>query len=124
MARLLPLLLLAVGSLLVAIAREYATRSRNDRVYRPRRDLWGFSNGFTGGPAQPEPGTTWIVNRSELEGLRDAYSSAAVDPERALWRCGGCQAYYHEASVEVLKAQNSGCCALCGSPDLGPVRVV
>jgi hypothetical protein len=122
-ARLLPLLLFLVGLLIVVIARQQAMRHRSDRVYRPRSSPWGFPGGAGERAASARGGTNWVVRRSELEGVRDAYSSAAIDPQAALWRCGGCQAFYHQGSVDVLDAQNGGRCALCGSGDLRPVRV-
>jgi len=120
MARLLPLLLALAAFLLVAIARQQAARSRSDRTYRPRpssRHGWG-------GSGHAADGTQWVVRRAELEGLRDAYSSAALDPGQPLHRCGGCQAYYHQSSLNALKADNHGRCALCGSDDLRAVHVL
>jgi len=120
-ARLLPLLFFLVGLLVVVILRQQATRPRSDRVYRPRANPWGFPGGT---PRRSDPGTNWIVARSELAGVRDAYSSAAIDPDAPLWRCGVCQACYHRHSVDALAAHNAGRCALCGSDDLRAVRVV
>ncbi|MCL4763695.1 MAG: hypothetical protein KJ018_18295, partial [Burkholderiales bacterium] len=48
----------------------------------------------------------------------------SLDPQRPLFRCGGCQAWYHEASVRALDLDNGGRCALCGSPDLRAVRML
>ena len=99
-------------------------RPRSDRVYRPRANPWGFPGGAAGRTAGAEAGTNWVVPKSALEGLRDAYSSAAIDPDAPLWRCGGCHACYHRQSVEALESHNAGRCTLCGSDDLRPVRVV
>jgi len=123
-ARVLPLLLFIVGLVIVLIARQQAMRPRSDRVYRPRAGPWGYRGRMAGGAAQPDAGTNWVVARRELEGVRDAYSSAAIDPDAPLWRCGGCQACYHRASVDALESGNGGRCALCGSGDLRPVQVV
>ena len=123
MASVLPLLLFFVGLLIFVIARQQSTRARSDRVYRPRGSPWG-SPGAAARASSRGAGTNWVVPRDELDGLRDAYSSAAIDPDAPLWRCGGCQACYHRASVDALESANGGRCALCGSDDLRPVRVV
>ena len=118
MARLLPLLLALAALLLFVIVRQKAARPRTDRTYRPRpaaRPAAGASG---------EDDTQWVARRADIEGLRDAYSSAALDPNEALVRCGGCQAYYHASSLDALKRQNRGGCALCGSHDLRPVHVL
>lgn len=120
MARLIPLLLLLFGLLIVAVLCQHTLRPRSDRVHRPRPRRGGAS-------ARAEnagPGANWIVAAAELVGVRDAYSSAAIDPRAPLWRCGGCQACYHQPSIAALRSQNARRCALCGSDDLRPVRVV
>ena len=124
MARVLPLLLFLVGLVIFAIARQQSMRPRGDRIYRPRARPWGFPGGMAGRTAVDGAGTNWVVPRHELEGVRDAYSSAALDPDAPLWRCGGCRACYHRASVDALATGNGGRCALCGSDDLRPVQVV
>jgi rRNA maturation endonuclease Nob1 len=60
---------------------------------------------------------------AELAGVRDAYTSATIDPRQPLIRCGHCQAVYHRTSLDALRADNSGGCAICGSRDLGPVTL-
>ena len=65
-----------------------------------------------------------MTPRADLTGVRDAYSSAAIDPDQRLYRCGGCQSYYHQSSLQALRADNMGRCALCGSPDLRSVQVL
>jgi hypothetical protein len=117
------LVLFLVGLLIVAIARQHSPRARSDRVYRPRANPWGFPGGVSGPARSADEGMNWIVRRAELDGVRDAYSSAAIDAQAPLWRCGGCQAYYHQGSVAALESQNAGRCALCDSADLRPVRV-
>lgn len=116
MARLFPLLLLLAAVLMVVSMLRQSSRPRSDHTYRPRT------------AARPGRGgrerANWVVPAAELKGLRDAYSSATIDPEQPLYRCGGCLAYYHRPSLEALREQNHGRCALCGSDDLGAVRVV
>ncbi len=64
-----------------------------------------------------------IVRRSELAGLRDAYSSAPIDAGQPLVRCGNCLSVYHADSFAVLQRENGGSCVICHSTDLGPVRL-
>jgi hypothetical protein len=124
MARLIPLLLALAVFLIWLIARHQATRPRSDRTYRPRAN-----SGTRDGRASSawadgaDYGCDWVVARSELGGVRDAYSSAELDASKPLFRCGGCQAYYHRTSLDALRAQNFGRCTLCGSNDLRAVQV-
>jgi hypothetical protein len=119
MVRLLPLLVF-IG-LAVAFAMAFTgTRRGPDGTHRPR-PKWRF--GSTDAPPRARAGTVHIVERTQLAGLRDAYSSEPVDAARALARCGGCQALYHMESVHALRRDNHGRCAVCGSTDLGPVRI-
>lgn len=112
MVRLLPLILLA---LLAYLLFRQGGRPRSDRIYRPRASpFWRRT-----APAD----TRWVVARAELDGVRDAYSSAAIDASQPLFRCGGCQAWYQESSVRALDLDNRGRCALCGSVDLREVAV-
>ena len=117
MARLFPLLIL-LALLVVAIVARQHVRPRSDRVYRPQANPFGRRRPDAGGDAN------WVARRADAEGLRDAYSSESIDPDRALYRCGGCQAWYHEASVAALQRENGGRCALCGNADLREVRIV
>ena len=118
MARLLPLLLLLLAGFVIYVVLRQGARPRSERVFRPHASPFGRR------PQQADAGTHWVVSRDELVGLRDGYSSAAIDPAKPLFRCGGCQAYYHEDSVLALRMQNGGRCALCGSGDLRDVHVV
>ena len=124
MARLLPLLLALAVFLVWLITRQQADRPRSDRTYRPRANHRGgggaASSAWAGGT---DHGTDLVVERSELSGLRDAYSSAELDASKPLYRCGGCQAYYHRSSLDALRAQNFGRCTLCSSHDLRAVQV-
>ncbi len=123
MARLLPLLLfLAMVVTLVLKVRGFGQPPRAGNTYRPRPKWWGP---FGAGGDRPggRPGTVHIVSRRELAGVRDAYSSAAIDPVKPVVRCGGCQAFYHAASLDALQRDNDGRCAVCGGTDFGPVRL-
>lgn len=122
MARLIPLLLALAVFLVWLIARQQADRPRSDRSYRPRANPRGGASpsGWAGGA---DHGTDWVVARSDLAGVRDAYSSAELDVSKPLYRCAGCQACYHRSSLDALRAQNFGRCTLCGSQDLRAVQV-
>lgn len=123
MARLLPLLLfLAMVVTLVLNLRGLGQPRRSGHTYRPRPKWWDVF-GAGGGEPRGRPGTVHIVSRRELAGVRDAYSSAAIDPAKPIVRCGGCQAFYHATSVDALRQDNAGRCAVCGSTDLGAVRL-
>jgi hypothetical protein len=105
MARLLPLLLAPAVVLVWLITRQQADRPRSDRTYRPRADPraggGALPSAWAGGA---DHGTDWVVARSELGGVRDAYSSAELDASKPLCRCGGCQAYRHRSSLDALRA--------------------
>ncbi|MFN0300096.1 MAG: hypothetical protein ACKVQU_07045 [Burkholderiales bacterium] len=91
-------------------------------TYRPRarwRD-WFFGPG----DRSAQRGLAHVVKRAELAGVRDAYSSASIDPDRPLYRCAACQSFYHDASVSALARANHHRCAVCGGTDIGPVRIV
>jgi hypothetical protein len=119
MARLFPILLfiaMAIGFIIV-----FSRLGRGPRgTYRPRA-RWRFGQGEA--PPAGRPGTVHIVPRTQLADLRDAYSSAPIDADRPLARCGACLAFYHAESVQALRKDNHARCAVCGSTDLGPVRV-
>lgn len=124
MARLFPLLLALAVFLVWLIARQQAGRPRSDRTYRPRANPRGRAGAESSAwSGDVDPGSDWVVARSELAGVRDAYSSAELDASKPLYRCGGCQAYYHRSSLDALRAQNFGRCTLCGSQDLRAVQV-
>lgn len=93
-------------------------RPRGARTYRPRA-RWGAP---AGGDAPP--GTVHVVKASDLAGVRDAYSSAPIDPAKPLLRCGRCLSLYHSESVAALDRENRGRCATCGGTDLAAVHVV
>ena len=118
MARLIPLLLF-IGVcfwLLTFVSRT----SRGNGTYRPR-PRWPEWFGTAAKPT--EEGTVHVVRRSELAGLRDAYSSAAIDPAQPLVRCGKCLSVYHADSYAVLRRENGGSCVICRGTDLSPVRL-
>lgn len=117
MARLFPLLVLLALVALALVVRRHS-RPRSDRVYRPRAQPFGRRSAAPGGDAN------WVASRADVEGVRDAYSSENIDPGRVLYRCGGCQAWYHDASVDALEREHGGRCALCGGADMREVRLI
>jgi hypothetical protein len=118
MARILPFLIFLVIAVVFTLAFTSARRGPRG-TYRPRA-RWRFG---TDAAPPAKAGTVHIVPRGQLAGLRDAYSSAPLDADRPLARCGACQAFYHAESVQALRRDNHGRCAVCGSTDLGPVRI-
>jgi hypothetical protein len=120
MARLLPLLVFIAIAVFFATLILRSWQRPPPGTHRPRA-RWRF--GAESGPPPAPAGTVHIVPRSQLAGLRDAYSSAAIDPTRPLARCGACQALYHADSVLALRRENHGRCAVCGNTDIGPVRL-
>ena len=89
---------------------------------RPRTRWRDWFFGHVDRPAQF--GLAHIVKRAELAGVRDAFSSASIDPDRPLYRCATCQSFYHDVSVSALARENHHRCAVCGGADIGPVKIV
>ncbi len=50
-----------------------------------------------------------------MDGLRDAFTGAILDPALGLFRCTSCQVYYHRESYEVVRSENAGQCVACSS---------
>ncbi len=115
MARLIPLLFLMIAAAVLYALR--AARPPHDRAtYRPRAShAW---------PRTGKPGVAHVMTHAELAGVRDAYTSATIDPHQPLIRCGHCQAVYHRTSLDALRADNGSRCAICDGHDLGPVTLV
>jgi hypothetical protein len=117
MARFLPLIVfVAVCFWLIS---RISGLPRGARTYRPRPRWQDWGGGVQ---KSVKPGTVHIVRHGELAGLRDAYSSAPIDPAQSVFRCGKCLSVYHASSIAVLQRENGGCCMVCGGTDIGPVR--
>lgn len=54
----------------------------------------------------------------DLRGLHDALTGAALDIGRGLYQCTTCKVFYHNDSIELLRAENSGRCVSCQSATL------
>ena len=118
MARLLPLLIFVVLAIFLVLQRPgSSSRARDPRAYRPRRRFrdWRGGNARRGEPA--------ILDRADLEGIRDAYSGEPIDPARPLVRCATCRVLYHAESARVLSRENQGRCAACGGSDYEAVTL-
>jgi DNA-directed RNA polymerase subunit RPC12/RpoP len=124
MARVLPLLLLfGVFFVLIALLRRFGGPPRaggpgrsTDFSHRPRPAQAGRA-------AAGDDSAPLVMRRVELAGLRDAYSSAPVDPTQALHACARCQAIVHGASLQALREGNHGRCPVCGHRGFRPVRL-
>jgi hypothetical protein len=113
----LPVLVL-LGVIVMALvqgARRGQDASRAG-TFRPRAKAWS-------GQPTVDPATPHVMSRSELAGLRDAYSSAAIDAHQPLRCCCGCQAVYHFTSLQALNAENAGRCAVCSGTAFAEVRL-
>ncbi|MFM0356466.1 hypothetical protein PQR12_23475 [Paraburkholderia nemoris] len=53
-----------------------------------------------------------------MNGLHDALTGAALDIARGLFQCTTCKVFYHENSIELLRAENSGKCVSCQATTL------
>ena len=128
MPRVIGLVILA---LLAVAAFAAMARGRGARpgTYRPKPKWADILDEIRGTPraATPEPaaaGLVHVVKRSELSGVRDAFSSARLDPGSALVRCGSCLSFYSAESRAALERENSGRCVVCNGTDLGRVSLV
>lgn len=118
----MPRLIMLFGALIaiaVVLGRFIESGGLNrGNTYRPRGRGWaGKSNGDA-------DGSTFIVSRAELAGVRDSFSAEPIDSARAIMRCPGCQAFYHADSVATLSRENRGKCVNCSSTAFDPVQVV
>lgn len=114
MTRLLPLLLfLIVGVVLMVTRRAGSGPARDGAAFRPRarapRDAGA-------------PGVV-LLRRSQVAGLRDAYSGEPLDASRPLVRCAACQSLFHATSAGVLARENRGRCVSCGARGFSAVTV-
>jgi hypothetical protein len=109
-ARFIVFALLGLGALLLARAwyrkkHGHVHRRGEDTVFRPgmrRHD--GPQGQQHGGPTQVN---TWLVSRSDLEGVRDTLTArdllVADDLEPDMYRCPSCQCYYLGQSLQALR---------------------
>ncbi|MGF6379804.1 hypothetical protein OKW31_002717 [Paraburkholderia atlantica] len=65
-----------------------------------------------------EPSRTSTAKSIDLGGLHDALTGAALEIARGLFQCTTCKVFYHEDSIELLRAENSGRCVACQATTL------
>jgi hypothetical protein len=118
MPRVIAMLILAVLALL-ALGLASQQKNRHRETFRPKRRFWPDRNS----EANSSTVTLHAVDARELVGVRDAFSSAPVSVHDSLFRCGGCLAFYAQASIDALSSSNQGRCVACGGRDLAPVTV-
>jgi hypothetical protein len=118
MPRVIAMLILAALTLL-ALGMLNQQKDRNRATFRPKRRFWPERNAESGADTV----TVHAVDARELDGVRDAFSSAPVSVRDTLFRCGGCLAFYTESSLAALASSNQGRCISCGGRDLASVTV-
>lgn len=116
MPHLVVLLLLVAVAVVAQRVIAGAMRSRSDQTFRPRGRGWKM-------PEPEQPGTTVLMSREQLAGLRDPFTAEPIDPRARLMRCCGCQSVYHEPSLAVLQRENRGRCVTCDGRAFEPVLV-
>ncbi len=124
--------LVVIVVIIILVVRASTHSSRRDSSTPSR----GASSGPTAPPApkktykpRPTRTTSRIIFRpqvpdgdvaspvrvvGDLSGLRDAVTGTALDPARALYRCGRCEVFYHADSYELVREENAGRCVACG----------
>ena len=90
---------------------------QNPETYRPQRRSasrstikFGESQSFSSSQKQPD--------KSDLDGLHDAFTGAPLDSKLGLHQCQSCKVYYHTESLGVLREMNSSQCVSCQSTNI------
>jgi hypothetical protein len=89
--------------------------TKNNDVYRPKRTTRPrivFEPPSQAGSSAPLP------TQQSLEGLHDAFTGVPLNVALGLHQCTSCKVYYHTASVEVLRQENSSNCVACGNSSI------
>jgi len=117
MARLLPLLIVMIVGVVLMVARQAGSvQPRDGRTFRPRAR--------SRRPHDSADARVVVLRRSQLTGLRDAYSGQPLDGSRPLVQCADCQSLFHAPSADVLKRENGGRCVSCGGRAFAAVTVI
>ena len=134
MPRILGLVLFLLIAAIAFGAISGGGRRGQPGTYRPKPRWQDIIDEIRGRPASPTQrpssapaapaGLAHVVKRSALVGVRDAFSSAPLDPDRPLARCGACLSFYAEDSRAALVHENNGRCVVCGGTDIGRVSLV
>jgi hypothetical protein len=121
--RFIPLVVAGVALWLLvrALSREIGGGARQRNGHTTFKPRWRAKS--TTGTAQGTPGQAHIMSREQLVGLRDALTSAPIDPNQSLVCCGQCRSVYHQESADALANEHGGACVNCGGHDLGPVHL-
>jgi hypothetical protein len=119
MPRVLAMLLLGVLAVL-AFGAMNQSKNRSQDTFRPKRRFWPNENRDA---APSDAATLHLVDVADLAGVRDAFTSAPIDIDGEIFRCGTCLAFYQRASVDALTHSNHGRCIACGGSDLAPVSL-
>lgn len=124
MPRVLAMVVLMVLAI-VAVGLITQNRSNHRDTYRPKRRVWpSWSNPpFRDGDSSRRADVVQVVDAAELAGLRDALTSAELDLQGQIYRCGTCLAVYQAASVSALAGSNHGRCVTCNGADIAPITV-
>lgn len=124
MPRVLAMFVLMVLAV-VAVGLMTQNRSGHRDTYRPKRRVWPrwSDNASRESDRGRQTDVIQIVDADELVGVRDALTSAELDLQRPIYRCGTCLAFYQAASVSALAESNRGRCVSCSGTDIGPVSV-
>lgn len=94
---------------------------KNTNTYRPAaRKTSGID--FGGGSNSGSTASSASLQK-ELDDLCDAFTGEKLDSAKGLYRCERCKVYYHNASYEVLRSENSGACVACGAANLIAVSI-
>jgi len=125
----------------MVIADAGATRTRPEPTQPGRRSsrVGQPQPGYGPGPrkttrpstATPPPKITFKPvgeaaapgNPTDLAGLVDAFTGAALDPARGLLQCDSCQVFYHQESYQILQSENGGRCVACLGTAIRPFQV-
>ncbi|RYZ13769.1 MAG: hypothetical protein EON61_06085 [Alphaproteobacteria bacterium] len=98
-------------------AQRNKAASASPDTYRPKRSTAKPRIPFDQ-VVRPGTSTSGPVN---LDGLLDAFTGAPLDRALGLFQCTKCSVFYHRASVDVLRAENSSKCVACGTASLASV---
>jgi hypothetical protein len=117
--RLLGLVTLVVVlmTLIRALSQNFG-RPRHPDAHRPRPNARSDSH------AAADAVATHLVSRTELAGIRDAFSSAPLDATRPMYRCEGCSSFYQDVSRDAILRENAGHCVVCQGTRLGSVVLI
>ena len=106
---------------------EGASRSTSQQP-PPTKDIYRPKAGNTAGSKivfeTPKSGSSGPLPTQEaLDGLHDAFTGAPLKLTLGLHQCINCKVYYHTASFDVLRQENSSRCVACGGASIVALSV-